>query len=148
MAKFLTAEELLGGGAPVEGKAKAPAGPGWVSAGELLGSPPEERTFLGDVKGFLTDKDSWKAMGKTVAGTVAQASDLGTSVVGGLLSMAPYAAVNTQALLKGESPKIAAQAAMEAGNQVLPQELQTPWAKVAEALGPDAQHAYENNPIA
>lgn len=115
-------------------------------------------TAGGAVTGIVKPKGGWKPppekidtleerVGKIV-GTAAQVSDMFTSTGKMLLGAAPYWSMRTLAKVQGEPDTVAATAAQMAKDYFFPPEISTPWAKVAESLGPEAQKAYNNNPVA
>lgn len=117
------------------------------------------------VSGFLKNPQSWKDMAGYAAGASAQLSDmftgLGKSLLGGgayllerattkgeAVKQAPVAAYDGRLPPKGEPDAKSRSAAKAlATKEQFPAELAAPWAKVAEAMGPEAQAAYNENGI-
>lgn len=112
MAEFLTAEQLLGLGASAAAPTKtaAPA-QGWVSAQDLLGVP-EERTFLGDVKGFLGEKAGEVG---PAAKSLAEFVTAGPGMLVGAVAGAGRAA---EQMLKGKPRREALEAGLETSGRV------------------------------
>ncbi len=141
-----------------------------TSGGQLL--PYEEATGAvqpTSVKGFLTNPRSYRDMAGYAAGVGAQLSDmftgLGKSLLGGaaylidradskgsMVAPAPRTAdappvtaaerANVRAFAKQNSARRA-----QVTKDMFPEELATPWKKVAEAMGPEAVNAYEANGV-
>lgn len=140
-------EEGLGLPPSGESKAAAPvAGKKLIPFEEGLGLPYPKQDP--SIMGALTDKSFWKDVGGRIVGTGMQLSDMTTGAVKQVLGAAPYWAANASALATTGDKKIAASVANMAKDELLPAALFTPWSVVAESLGPEAQHAYENNPVA
>jgi len=117
------------------------------------------------VSGFLKNPQSWKDMAGYAAGASAQLSDmftgLGKSLLGGgayllerattkgeAVKQAPVAAYDGRLPPKGApDAKGRSAAKAQATKEQFPAELAAPWAKVAEAMGPEAQAAYNENGI-
>lgn len=125
-----------------------------------MGMPPDNRfaeTRGGAVTGIIKPRGQRRppeapvSMGERVSqltGTAMQVSDMFTSLGKQLLGAAPYWGARTGAKMGGASDVEAAQIAQEAKDYFFPAEVSTPWAKVADALGPAAQRAYNENPVA
>jgi len=141
-----------------------------TSGGQLL--PYEEATGAvqpTSVKGFLTNPRSYRDMAGYAAGVGAQLSDmftgLGKSLLGGtaylvdragskgsMVAPAPRTAdappvtaaerANVREFARQDSARRA-----QVTKDMFPEELATPWKKVAEAMGPEAVNAYENNGV-
>lgn len=84
----------------------------------------------------------------SAVGTAAQVSDMFTSVGKQVLGAATYWGARAGTRLGGASAQESADAAAAAKDWFFPPEISTPWAKVAERLGPAAIEAYHNNPVA
>lgn len=117
------------------------------------------------VGGFLKNPQSWKDMAGYAAGAGAQLSDMFTGIgksllgsgayliergetKGAAVKQAPLAAYDGRLPVKGDagSTKRSAAKAQTVKDQ-FPEELAAPWKKVADAMGPEAQAAYNENGI-
>jgi RNA polymerase sigma-70 factor (ECF subfamily) len=163
MARIISLDEAYGATPEaVPGEAPAAAKPtGRIrSLDEAYGAV--EPTSVG---GFLKNPQSWKDMAGYAAGAGAQLSDMftgiGKSLLGGgayliergdtkgaAVKQAPVAAYDGRLPPKGEpDAKGRSAAKAQATKDQFPAELAAPWAKVAEAMGPEAQAAYNENGI-
>lgn len=121
------------------------------------GPPPRKPKYLETPGGAVTGinrgakrEDSTLTLpelARRTAGTAAQVSDMLTFIGKGLLGQAVYWGANTGVLATTGEEKTAATAATMAKDYFFPPEISTPWAKVAERLGPTAQRAYNENPV-
>lgn len=156
MATLISLEDAMGQealAAPTDGKPRVPAN-NLITLEEATGFV--EQPSIG---GFLTDKQSYKDMAGYAAGVGAQLNDMFTGLGKSLLGGAAY--LTERAATKGEMVK---QVPMEPGGKtgpapnrsapkaqrakdMFPEELATPWKKVAEAMGPEAVKAYEDNGV-
>ena len=117
------------------------------------------------VGGFLKNPQSWKDMAGYAAGASAQLSDMftgiGKSLLGGgayliergetkgaAVKQAPLAAYDGRLPVKGDTgPTKRSAAKAQMVKDQFPEELAAPWKKVADAMGPEAQAAYNENGI-
>ena len=163
MPRIISLDEAYGAapaaGTPEAATAAKPTGR-IISLDEAYGAV--EPTSIG---GFLKNPQSWKDMAGYAAGASAQLSDmftgLGKSLLGGgayllerattkgeAVKQAPVAAYDGRLPPKGEPDAKSRSAAKAlATKEQFPAELAAPWAKVAEAMGPEAQAAYNDNGI-
>lgn len=138
-------EAAIIGTAP-KAEAAAPAAPPgkYLSEEQITGTTPFEAearrgpTLLGEAA----------EVGKTLAGTAAQVSDMFTGIGKSLLGVAPYWGTRVVTTALGEDARTSALAAQQMKEHFFPAEVSAPWSKVAESLGPEAQRAYEDNPVA
>ena len=105
-----------------------------VTLSELTGAPAPERTFLGDLKGFLTDPESWKGMGATAGKTALGAADLILGIPGQALAVGAGLGGRIAATAAGESRKIQ-DLASEAGHELIPEWATQPLQTAAKILG-------------
>jgi len=158
----LSYEAAFGGEVPVEGKPSGKVKDSQtLEYGEATGLPPPAAngSIVDNIGGFLTNKQSYKDMAGYAAGVGAQLNDMFTGLGKSLLGGAAY--LTERAATKGEMVK---QVPMEPGGKtgpapnrsapkaqrakdMFPEELATPWKKVAEAMGPEAVKAYEDNGV-
>ena len=110
----------------------------------LYPKQPVQQTKLQAKPGEL-EYGPGKALG-IAAGTVGQLVDMTLSGVEQFLTIPRRRAVYLEAQARGEKPEIAL-AASELAGDVLPAAVKTPFRLVAEALGPEAVKAYEENPL-
>lgn len=156
MATLISLEDAMGQealAAPTDGKPRVPAN-NLITLEEATGFV--EPASIG---GFFTNKQSYKDMAGYAAGVGAQLNDMFTGLGKSLLGGAAY--LTERAATKGEMVK---QVPMEPGGKtgpapnrsapkaqrakdMFPEELATPWKKVAEAMGPEAVKAYEDNGV-
>lgn len=121
----------------------------WLDVGnKLLDLGAKGASTLGFIPPEMGSVEAMKKVPSELLGMGMQASDLTTGVVKGILGTATYWAATNSALLAGENQKLAAQVGQMATDELLPATVFAPWGVVADALGPEAKHAYENNPIA
>ncbi len=145
MAQYLD-EAAITGQAPEGAKGTLAAGGMHVlDEATITGQAPREPTFMENIGGFLHDPDSWKHMGKSLAGAAAQASDLATSFVTGIANIPGQTGAIIGSTLGGATTKEALTEALK--HQLLPDAVAHPWAKVASELGAEAEKAYQENPI-
>lgn len=156
MATIVSLEDAMGQAAevaPTDGKPRVPANT-LISLEEATGTV--QPATLG---GFLTNKQSYKDMAGYALGVGAQLSDMFTGLGKSLLGGSAY--LIERAATKGEMVR---QVPMEPGGKagpapvrspkraqlakdMFPDELATPWRKVAEAMGPEAVKAYDENGV-
>ena len=161
MPRIISLDEAYGV-APAAGTPEAAAKPTGrvISLDEAYGAVEPA-----SVGGFLKNPQSWKDMAGYAAGAGAQLSDMftgiGKSLLGGgayllerattkgeAVKQAPVAAYDGRLPPKGEPDARGRSAAKaQAAKDQFPPELAAPWAKVAEAMGPEAQAAYNENGI-
>lgn len=166
MATIVSLEDAMGQApaiAPTDGKPRVPANT-LISLEEATGTVQPAT-----IGGFLTNKQSYKDMAGYAAGVGAQLNDLftglGKSLLGGaaylmeradskgsMTAPAPRTAdappvttaerASVAKFAKGASAKQA-----QTAKDMFPEELATPWKKVAEAMGPEALAAYNDNGV-
>ena len=166
MATIVSLEDAMGQApaiAPTDGKPRVPANT-LISLEEATGTVQPAT-----IGGFLTNKQSYKDMAGYAAGVGAQLNDmftgLGKSLLGGaaylmeradskgsMTAPAPRTAdappvtaaerASVAKFAKGASAKQA-----QVAKDMFPDELATPWKKVAEAMGPEALAAYNDNGV-
>lgn len=161
MPRIISLDEAYGV-APAAGTPEAAAKPTGrvISLDEAYGAVEPA-----SVGGFLKNPQSWKDMAGYAAGAGAQLSDMftgiGKSLLGGgayllerattkgeAVKQAPVAAYDGRLPPKGDpGAKGRSAAKAQATKDQFPAELAAPWAKVAEAMGPEAQAAYNENGI-
>lgn len=173
MATFISLEDAMGSegaAAPTDGKPRVPAN-NLITLEEATGTPhpAAHGNLVSNIGGFLSDKQSYKDMAGYAAGVGAQLNDmftgLGKSLLGGtaylmdrsaskgsMVAPAPRTAdappvtaaerANVAKFAKGASARGA-----QVSKDMFPKELATPWKKVAEAMGPEAVRAYEENGV-
>lgn len=163
MARIISLDEAYGATPEaVPGETPAAAKPtGRIrSLDEAYGTV--ESTSVG---GFLENPQSWKDMAGYAAGAGAQISDMftgiGKSLLGGgayliergdtkgaAVKQAPLAAYDGRLPVKGDvGPTKRSAAKAQTVKDQFPEELAAPWKKVADAMGPEAQAAYNENGI-
>jgi RNA polymerase sigma-70 factor, ECF subfamily len=163
MATLISLEDAMGQeqlAAPTDGKPRVPAN-NLITLEEATGTPhpAAHGSLISNIGGFLSDKQSYKDMAGYAAGVGAQLNDMFTGLGKSLLGGAAY--LMERSATKGEMVK---QVPMEPGGKagpapnrsapkaqrakdMFPEELATPWKKVAEAMGPEALSAYNNNGV-
>jgi len=161
MPRIISLDEAYGV-APAAGTPEAAAKPTGrvISLDEAYGAV--EPT---SVSGFLKNPQSWKDMAGYAAGAGAQLSDMftgiGKSLLGGgayliergdtkgaAVKQAPLAAYDGRLPVKGDAgPTKRSAAKAQTVKDQFPEELAAPWKKIADAMGPEAQAAYNENGI-
>lgn len=156
MATIISLEDAMGQApaiAPTDGKPRVPPNT-LISLEEATGTVQPAT-----IGGFLTNKQSYKDMAGYALGVGAQLSDMFTGLGKSLLGGGAY--LVERAATKGEMVR---QVPMEPGGKaglapvrspkkaqlakdMFPEELATPWKKVAEAMGPEAVKAYDENGV-
>lgn len=168
MATIISLEDAMGQealAAPTDGKPRAPTN-NLITLEEATGTPhpAAHGNLVSNIGGFLSDKQSYKDMAGYAVGVGAQLNDmftgLGKSLLGGTAYLteraatkggkpAPLAAYDGRlppTQVPGAFEKQSAKKAQHA-KDMFPDELATPWKKVAEAMGPEAVRAYEDNGV-
>lgn len=161
MPRIISLDEAYGV-APAAGTPEAAAKPTGrvISLDEAYGAVEPA-----SVGGFLKNPQSWKDMAGYAAGAGAQLSDvftgIGKSLLGGgayliergdtkgaAVKQAPLAAYDGRLPVKGDAgPTKRSAAKAQTVKDQFPEELAAPWKKVADAMGPEAQAAYNENGI-
>lgn len=143
MATFLSDEEVF---TPAKGTAKAePAAAKFLSDEDVF--KPSEPAFVKEAKKGPSAMSVMKDVGGYALGVIGQIEDMLATVprVGALIQAIPVAA---RAAIQGESAKTVAGSALATQEDFMPGWLQGAFGKIAEALGPQAKHYYENNGVA
>lgn len=100
----------------------------------ITGVTPPAPTALQQVGGFLTDKDSWKGMGKTAGQLGLATADMLLGIPGMALGVGASLGARGRALLSGESRKTQETAGALA-KEMIPQGLSIPLQTIAQQLG-------------